>query len=103
MVADVAHLALREQGCGGSFIGWPLTSVISQPQGRPPTLALASVLAGEHGDDAGRLLRFGRVDALDLGVRVRRAHEDGVGLPIELDVVGVGAAAGEEAVVLVAA
>ena len=29
------------QGCAGSFIGWALTSVISQPQGRPPTLAAA--------------------------------------------------------------
>ena len=41
LVADVAHLALREAGVGGSFIGLPLTSVISQPHGRPPTLAAA--------------------------------------------------------------
>src|SRR5207249_11049772 len=29
-------------GYGGSFIGWPLTSVISQPQGSPPTFAARS-------------------------------------------------------------
>ena len=32
-------LPCARQGCAGSFIGWPLTSVISQPQGRPPTVA----------------------------------------------------------------
>ncbi len=36
---------------------------------------LGQFRAGDHGDDAGRFLGGGGVDALDPGVRVRRAHE----------------------------
>ena len=37
LVADVAHLALRQQRMLGSFIGVPSVLVMSQPHGRPPT------------------------------------------------------------------
>jgi hypothetical protein len=79
----------------GSFIGVPSMLLISQPQGRPPDGL--EVLAGEDADHARRLGGGGGVDALDAGVRIGRAQEEGVGLPGQRDVVGVLALAGEEA------
>src|SRR5216684_1669077 len=84
-------------GYGGSFIGWPLTSVISQPQGRPPTFAAA--IDREH---SRRFLCLIHGNLLDPGVRVRRSHERCVRLPRQRDIVGIHAGAGEEAVILLA-
>src|SRR5436309_15313175 len=69
-------------GYGGSFIGWPLTSVISQPQGRPPTFAAARSAPVNTATTPGALGLVGG-NAADIGVRMRRAHECSVGLPGE--------------------
>ena len=58
--------------------------------------------AGEHREHARHAGAAG-VDRFDLGVRVRRAHEIGVGLAGPIDVVGVVALAGNEALILLAA
>ena len=64
-------------------------------------LVLGDVLAGEDMDVVAAL-QLGGVDALDVGMRVRRAHEHGVGLARAIDVVGVLALAGDEALVFLA-
>ena len=56
--------------------------------------------AGVDGDDARQRPRLVDVDARDEGVRDRAAHEHGVQHAGELDVVDVGARAGEDATVL---
>ena len=57
----------------------------------------AIVLAGQHGVHAGHLQRGARIDAADVGVGVRRAHDRGVKLAGELEIVVVAPAAGEQA------
>src|SRR6185437_4486308 len=59
--------------------------------------------AGEHRDDARARLRGGRVDFGEPGASVGRAGEHRVGLARGGEVVGVAAAAGDEADVLAAA
>ncbi len=58
--------------------------------------------AGQHRDHAGHRLAAVDVDLLDLGVRMRRAHEHRAGLARPADVVGVLALAGDEAEVFLA-
>ena len=60
------------------------------------------VAAGQHGDHARRGERGGGVDAHDSRVSVRRAHEAGVGLARQVDVVAVAAAARQQARVFLA-
>ena len=61
------------------------------------------LLAGQRPVDAVDRLRGGDVDARDVRVRVRRAHEVEVAHPVPLDVVDEDALALEEALVLLAA
>ena len=51
--------------------------------------------AGEHREHAGRGERRRRLDASDPGVRVRRTHEGGVSLAVDVDVVGKAPAPGQ--------
>ena len=51
---------------------------------------------GQHVDRAGRRARRARVDADDAGMGVRRAQHDGIGLPVEDDVVGIAPAPAQE-------
>ena len=60
------------------------------------------VLAGQHGEHARRREGLAGVDRADLGVGVRRAHEHGMGLLRQRDVVGIPPLAHEEAAVLLA-
>ena len=96
-------LPLASAGCAAIFIGEPSLEWIIQPQIRLPILSLAKLGAGEHRDHAGhRGRRFG-VDRFDRGMRVRRANEIGVSLAGPVDVVGVVALAGDEALIFLAA
>ncbi len=63
----------------------------------PGRLDIGGRVDAEH---AWRALGRRRVDATDLGVRVRRAQHDGVGLIVERDVVGIPAATGQKTCVL---
>ena len=63
----------------------------------------ANVGAGEHAEHAGHRLGLGGVDADDARVRVRRAHHRRVGLPLDAEVVGEAALAGEQPAVFLAA
>ena len=77
MIADVAHLALGQVGCGPAFMSEPSLDLTIQPQISPPHLAAAEVGALEHREHAGRRLGPALVDAADPGVRMRRADEVG--------------------------
>jgi hypothetical protein len=102
MVADVAHLALREHRVR-RLLHRLAVDVGDQPAaGQAAELSAGNVLAGVHGEYAGRLLRLVGLDRLDGRVRVRRAHERGVALPRQRHVVRVLARAGQKAVVLFA-
>ena len=102
VVADVARLALRERRVRRLLHRLAVGAGDQPAAGQPADLAGGEVLAGVDRQHAGRLERLVLLDRLDLGVRVRRAHERGVGLPGQGDVVGVLPGAGEEAVVLFA-
>ena len=58
------------------------------------------VLASQHRVDAWRFQCFGRVDAADIGMRVRRAHDGGEQLIGELEIVEIAAISREQARVL---
>ena len=58
------------------------------------------ILAGQHGVDAGHLPRRAGVDATDIGMGVRRAHDRGMELIGELEIVEIAAAPTQQARVL---
>jgi hypothetical protein len=57
---------------------------------------------GQHREHAGGGARRGRVDGPDARMGMRRAQHVAVGLPVEVDVVGIAAGAGDEAAVFLA-
>src|SRR5215813_7231916 len=65
-------------------------------------LVLGDVRAGEDGKTAGRGQSGRGIDRLQGRVRVRRAHEYRIGLARAIDVVGILALAGDEALILLA-
>jgi hypothetical protein len=102
MVADVAHLALREHRVRRLLHGLAVDVGDQPAAGQPAELGCRRVLAGVHGKDARRLFRLVRLDRLDRRVRVRRAHEGGVALVRQRHVVRVLPCAGEKAIVFLA-
>jgi hypothetical protein len=60
------------------------------------------VAAGQHREHAGQGERGGGIDRADARVRVRRAHEGGVDLAGQGDVVAEAPAAGDQARILLA-
>ena len=65
-------------------------------------LVVDDLLSRQHGEHARHLQRFGCIDALDHGVRMRAADEMGVGQTHQFDVVDVTALAGDETAVFLA-
>ena len=102
MVADIARLALRQHRVRRLLHRLAVRACDQPAAGQAVDLGGGNVLAGVYGDDTRRLERAVLVNALDFGVRVRRAHECGVTLVRQVDVVGVIARAGEKAIVLAA-
>ena len=102
MVADIANLALGEDRMRAGLHGRAVLGVDHPAADQSADLVLGDVLAGEDADHAGHLLRLGGVDRLDRGMGMRAAHEIGVGLLRKIDVVGVLALAGDEAVIFLA-
>ena len=97
-VTDEERLVVAEDRMLG-FDHRRVVGVLDQPAARQAA-DLAEVRAGVDAEHAPRLRRGGGIDAEDLRVRVRRAHERGIGLLRQRDVVGVLTASGEEALVL---
>ena len=101
VVAHVAHLVDREDRVR-RLLHRRAVGVVDQPAARQPAHLALDVLAGDDAHHAGHLRRGRGVDRFESGVRVRRAHEDGVGLAGQGHVVGVLAGAGQEAIVFLA-
>ena len=65
-------------------------------------MSLRDLLTGKCADDSGQRLGFGNIDAGDVRVRVRRAHEHEVQHAEQLDVVDKLAPAADQARVFLA-
>jgi hypothetical protein len=65
-------------------------------------LVFLDFLGSEHVNHARHLFSFCGVDRLDRGMGMGAAHEIGIGLVLEVDVVGVLALAGNEPLVFLA-
>ena len=102
VVADIAHLALRERGMGARLHRRAVLGMDHPAADEAADLVGRDVVAGEDRDHARRLQRRRRVDLVDRRMRVRRAQEIGVGLAGTVDVVDVMALAGDEADVFLA-
>ena len=102
VVAHVAHLAKGEDRMRARLHRRAVLGVDHPAADQAAQLGGRHVVAGEDADDARHLLGLGRVDLIDGGMRVGAAHEVSVGLLGQVDVVGVVALAGEEAMVFLA-
>ena len=102
VVADVAHLALRQRRVRAGLHGRAVLGMDHPAADQAADLVLGDVVAGEDGEAARRRQRCGGVDLLEGCMRVRRAHEIGPGLAGAVDVVGVLALAGDEALIFLA-
>ncbi len=91
LLALHAHLVGREHGLR-----------VAGERRHPRELVLGEHIAGDDHDDARQLHRAGRVDRVDLGMRVRTAQDRHVQHPGQLDVLDVVAPADDEARVLLA-
>jgi hypothetical protein len=98
-VTHVADLALGEDGVGRLDHRGAVLAVELPAAGDAAEAGFGDVFTGEDGDHARHGAGFGGVDRFQGAVRDVRAFEDGVGLTGAVDVVGVAAVAGEEAVV----
>jgi adhesin HecA-like repeat protein len=102
MVAHMAH-AVGDQGRMRRLHHRAAVLVLDEPAAGQAALLVGRVVgAGEDGDHARRALRLRRVDLLDVRAGMGRAQDIGVGLTRPVNVVGVGAAAGEEAEIFLA-
>jgi len=103
MVADVAHLALRQRRMRPDLHRRAVLREDRPAADQAADLVGGKVVAGEHGDHAGHASRLRRVELGDLGVRMRRAQEIRVSLAGAVQVVDVLALAGDEAKIFLAA
>ena len=101
-LAGKPHLVVRQQrlrregkGLAGLDVGLGVGPQRLQSIGR-------RIGRRQHGEHARGALGRARVDRADAGVGMRRAQHDGVGQPIEAQVVEIGALAGDEARILAA-
>ena len=99
-VADIAHLRIGQDRML-RLLHRRAVDAVDEPAARQPAYIL-ELLAGEDAQHAGCGLRGGDVDLRQPGVRVGAAHEHAVALLRQRDVVGVLAAAGQEAQVFAA-
>src|SRR5207237_2928577 len=102
MIADIADFAERQDRMRPGLHRRAVFRMDHPAADEAADLVLSDVLAGKYGDHAlfGRPLRD--VDVLDRGMRMRAAHEIGIDLALEINVIGIAPFAGDEAVVFLA-
>ncbi len=98
-VADIAHRVDRHHRMRRRLVRLAVLVLDHPAADQAADLGVDQVLAGEDLDHARHLLGRRGVDALDLGVGVRRTQEVGVGRARERQVVDVAAGSGQEALV----
>jgi hypothetical protein len=101
VVADIPHLALGEQRVL-RLLHRLRVDVGDEPPARQSPDRVRKIGAGIDGHHARGGFRPCAIDPPDGRVRVRRAQEPRVGLPVQRYVVGVSAAAGQKAIILFA-
>ncbi len=101
-IADIKGLAVRERRERSDLHRRSVLGVDGPAGNVSADLVGDRVGAGKYCNDAGRFHRRRRIDPVDRRMRVRRAHEIGVGLARTVDVVDVVALAGNEPVVFLA-
>src|SRR5262245_44707248 len=101
VIADIAHLALGEGRMRSGFHRRAVLGMDHPAANQSADLVLGDILASKDVHVVAAF-KLGDVDALDVGVRVRRAHKHGIGLARTADIVGVLAFAGDETLVFLA-
>src|SRR5580704_2824952 len=101
-IADVEGLPMRKRGERADLHRRPVFRMDGPAGNVSADLVGDRVRAGQNRDDPLRLQGGGGVDLVDRCMRVRRAHEIGVGLARTIEVVNVVALAGNEADVFLA-
>jgi len=102
-VADMAHSVRSQRSVRRLGHGAAVLVLDAPAAGQAADIVLRHVGAGEHGDHAGGFCRPGGIELADLRMGMRRAQDMGIELARAIDVVDVGAAAGEKAEVFLAA
>ena len=98
-VADIAHRIDRHHRMRRRLVRLAVLVLDHPAADQAADLGVDQVLAGEDLDHARHLLGRRGVDALDLGVGVRRTQEVGVGRARERQIVDIAAGSGQEALV----
>ncbi len=101
-LADIAHRVLGERRIGAHLHRGAVLRGDRPAADQVADAVGGKLRAGQHLDDAGHLGGGGGVDLADLGVRMRRADEGRVAHAGHAHVVGIAAAAGDEALVFLA-
>jgi hypothetical protein len=98
-VADVTHGVDRHHRMRRRLVRLAVLVLDHPAANQAADLGVGDVLAGEDRDNARHRLGSGDVDALDFGMRMRRAQEVRAGRASERQIVDVAAGAGQEALV----
>ena len=96
LVAHKADLAAGQNGMGAGLHARAILGMDHPAADQAADLVFLDFLGGEHIDHARHFLGLGGVDRLDRGMGMGAAHEIGVGLVFQVDVVGILALAREE-------
>ena len=98
-VADIARLALHQARMAGRVHRRAVFRMDHPARRQKADTVGGQILTGQHGNHARHRHGGARVDGCHGGVGVLAAAERGIGLPGDIDVVGVVALAGDEAMV----
>ena len=102
MVTDITRLALRQDRMRAGLHRRAVLGMDHPAADEAADLVLGHMLAGEHGDDAVLRRPFRLLDRLDGRMRMRAAHEIGVGLVFQIDIIRILTLAGDETVIFLA-
>ena len=102
-IADIAHLVGHQRHAIG-LMQWRAVAVLQwQTASEGTVVGGGKIGAGPDAEHAGHRFRRRGVDAANDAVRVARANDEGIGLPGQVEIVGVFALAADQRVVLLAA
>ena len=103
LLAGKTHALMRQCGTLGHQNTHPPASRRRRDRRQRLEAGVDDVGAGQHRQHAGRGFGGGGVDRFDNGMRAVGAAEGGIGLAVEIPVIGIAARAGNEPMVLAAA
>ena len=98
-IAHVTHPVGGQRGEGRLYGGRSVLAGYFPDHRQRSNIVGLKISARQYGADSRHLERLFGVNSANLGVRMRRAHEPGILLRAQVDVVYIAAAAGEEAAI----